>query len=220
MKLPGRPKAVTVLTLGFALALLAAILLSWLTEEMLEGDTARFDRYVRGVIHSAASPLFTSAMLFFTHLGSVAGLGSILAVTLTVCWILDWPTAAVLMIITMAGAMILDEALKLGIHRARPAPFFGLPTPHSFSYPSGHALFSFTFFSTAASLVTARVRRRSLRVAIWIAAILIFLNIGLSRIYLGVHYPTDVIAGYLTGILWVTAVSLADRIYRDRHAQR
>jgi undecaprenyl-diphosphatase len=220
MKLPARGEAVTVLTVGFVLALLAAILLSWLTEEMLEGDTARFDQYVRAAIHSAASPRFTSAMLFFTHLGSVAGLGSILAVTVIVCWILHWRTAAVLIIVTMAGATILDEALKLGIHRPRPAPFFGLATPHSFSYPSGHALFSFTFFSIAASLVAARVRRRWLRVAIWIVAILIFLNIGFSRIYLGVHYPTDVIAGYLTGVIWVTAVSLTDRIYRARHAER
>lgn len=206
-------------TLGFVLACLAAIFLSWLSEEMLEGDTARFDAYIRAAVHSAASPEFTSSMLFFTRLGSVAPLVTIFVATVIVCWIRHWRTAAVLIVIAMAGAAVLVSVLKLGFHRPRPAPFFGLAIPHSFSYPSGHALFSFTFFSIAASLLAPRIRRRWLRVVIWIAAILIILNIGFSRIYLGVHYPTDVLAGYLTGFIWVTALSLADRAYRRHHAK-
>lgn len=197
---------------------MAAIFLGWLTEEVLEGDTARFDHFVRATVHASASPVFTSAMLFFTRLGSVAPLASIFVATVIVCWIRHWRTAAVLLVIAMAGADVLVEALKLELHRIRPTPYFGLAFPHSYSYPSGHALFSFTFFSIAASIAAARVHRRSIRVLIWIAAILLILSIGFSRIYLGVHYPTDVLAGYLTGFIWVTAISLAGRVYRRRQA--
>jgi undecaprenyl-diphosphatase len=219
MSLRARPKAEVVVTRGLGIACVATIFLGWLTDEVLKGDTARFDDYVRATAHSAAWPVFTSAMLFFTSLGSVLGLTCLFVVTLIVHWILHWWRAAALIVITMLGAGVLEEVLKLAFHRRRPVPFFGLAVPHSYSYPSGHALLSFTFFSTVASLTAARTRQRWLRIVIWVAAILTILNIGFSRIYLGVHYPTDVIAGYLTGIIWVAAVSLADRIYRGHRAE-
>jgi undecaprenyl-diphosphatase len=216
MSLRAGQKAGAVVGLGMVFACLTAIFLCWLTEEVLEGATVEFDQGVRAMVHSVASPAVTSAMLFFTNLGSVLGLTSFLLATLIVYRILRWPTGAVLLVITMVGAALLDESLKLEFHRPRPAPFFGLAVPHSFSYPSGHALLSFSFFSTVASLTAARLRRLWPRIAIWVVAILIILTIGFSRIYLGVHYPTDVIAGYLMGVMWVTAVSLADRVYRRR----
>jgi undecaprenyl-diphosphatase len=219
LSLRARPKAEVAVLLGLVFASVATIFLGWLTDEVLEGDTARFDGYVRATVHSAASPVFTSAMLFFTSLGSVLGLTCLFVATLIVYWILHWWRAVGLILITMLGAVVLEEALKLGFHRRRPVPFFGLAVPHSYSYPSGHALFSFTFFSTVASLTAARTRQRWLRIVIWLAAILTILNIGFSRIYLGVHYPTDVIAGYLIGIIWVAAVSLADRFYRGHRAE-
>jgi undecaprenyl-diphosphatase len=201
---------------GLALASGAAVLLGWLSEEVLEGDTTRFDTCARAVIHARASPSLTAIMWFFTDLGSVNVLASLFVATVLIFWLCGWRRAANILVITMAGSGVLDEVLKFAFHRRRPSPFFGITAPHSFSYPSGHALFSFAFFATVAALSTARVTRRWARAAIWFAAVAVIGLIGFSRIYLGVHYPTDVIAGYLTASIWVMTVSLGDRLYR-RH---
>ncbi len=201
---------------GLALAAAAALFLGWLAEEVLEGDTAKFDAYIRSVVHSVASPQLTSVMWFFTDVGSLPVLAPILAATLAALWAFRWRRATLILTVTMAGGLLLDEALKVGFHRARPKPYFGIAAPHSFSFPSGHALFSFAFFATLAALTSSRVCRPTVRAAIWTAAVLLIASIGFSRVYLGVHYPTDVIAGYLTAFIWVRAVSYGDRFFSRR----
>src|SRR5260370_36869525 len=105
----------------------------------------------------------------------------------------------------MGGALVLDLALKYAFHRPRPVPFFGA-APHSWSFPSGHSLFSFCIYGVLAGLFIARVKSWPLKIAIWCAAAALIGMIGLSRIYLGVHYPSDVLAGYLAWAGWVHAV--------------
>lgn len=206
-----------IVLIGLLLAIAAAIVLGWLTEEVLEGDTSRFDAYARAAVHGVASPAFTSAMWFFTDLGSGIPLGCLFVASLTIFWIAHWRQAAVILVIVMLGAGVLVEALKLGFHRTRPVPYFGLAAPHTFSYPSGHSLFSFAFFATIAAIIGARITRAWVRATVWAAAVAIICLVGLSRIYLGVHYPTDVVAGYLTGLIWVSAVGFGDRLYLRRH---
>jgi undecaprenyl-diphosphatase len=133
---------------------------------------------------------------------------------------LRWKRAAILFVITLAGALVLDGTLKLIFHRPRPpAAFFGTPLPDSYSFPSGHALFSVCFFGVLAELASARVKSRASRVAIWMAAVVLAFVIGLSRVYLGVHYPSDVIAGYAAAVVWVVTVASGDRLLR-RSAER
>ena len=102
----------------------------------------------------------------------------------------------VVIAVTVIGALILDNTLKHVFHRARPAPFFGMAMPASFSYPSGHSLWSASFYGLLAS---GRLR----------FPLLFFIAlIGFSRIYLGVHYPTDVAGGLAVGAAWLAAVML------------
>jgi undecaprenyl-diphosphatase len=89
-------------------------------------------------------------------------------------------------------------------------PFFGTEAPHSYSFPSGHALFSICFFGVVAALVAARLPSIAARAAVWTVAVAIAFLIGLSRVYLGVHYPSDVIGGYAAAVAWASAVALAD----------
>src|ERR1051325_9242719 len=109
----------------------------------------------------------------------------------------------------MVGSLVLDLTLKYIYHRTRPTAYFGI-APHSYSFPSGHALCSFCFYLVLAGLLSARIRSLALRIMIWTLAIVMVIIIGLSRIYLGVHYPSDVLAGYLAAAVWVGAIIVFD----------
>ena len=199
---------------SLAAALVALALFTWIAEEMLEGETAHFDAAVRGWVHGFASPGMTSAMTAITDMGS-QGLGVAAVIAVVVFLIKGWKRAAVWIVISLAGATLLSLALKNGFHRPRPVPFFGR-LPHSYSFPSGHALFSFCFYGVLAGLITARVRSLWLRIFVRSSAATLVLAIGLSRIYLGVHYPSDVVAGYLAALVWVSALVIADRVRKTR----
>lgn len=185
-------------------------LFAWLAEEVLESETVRFDAVVRASVHGLASPALTSLMQAFSGLGSVAALALISLLAIGAFVYVHRPRAAAVLASTMAGAAVLDLVLKQVFHRARPVPFFGT-SPPSYSFPSGHALGSLCLYGALAMILSARAPGRWARVTIWIVAGLFAGLVGLSRIYLGVHYPSDVIAGYCTGALWVGAVGVLDK---------
>jgi undecaprenyl-diphosphatase len=195
--------------LSLALAVLSLFLFSWIANEMREGDTARFDQTVRSWVHQFASPGMTRAMTAISMLGYnllIVELVFAIAVFLA----LRWRHAAGWLAVSVAGGLALDVALKYAFHRSRPPAYFGV-APDSYSFPSGHAVCSFCFYVVLAGLIAARTRSVLLRVAVGIAAAVIVIAIGLSRIYLGVHYPSDVIAGYLAASAWVTTLLVLDR---------
>jgi undecaprenyl-diphosphatase len=108
--------------------------------------------------------------------------------------------------ITMAGAVVLENGLKYLVHRARPEPFFGLSAPETYSFPSGHTLFSTCFYGVIAWSIADHVSDSFSRAAIWISAAVIIVVVGFSRVYLGIHYPTDVLGGFLAAAFWLSAV--------------
>jgi membrane-associated phospholipid phosphatase len=212
------PKPVPLITvaliLSLATAVLALVLFSWIAEEMLAGETARFDTTVRTWVHGFASPGMTEAMRIITGMG-LTGLAVAVLIAFVAFLSLHQYRAAGWLGITLAGAVVLDVTLKHEFHRARPQPFFAA-VPHSYSFPSGHSLFSFCVYGVLAGLITARVRSLWLRIVIWSATAALVLAIGLSRIYLGVHYPSDVVAGYLAATVWVSTLVLLDRVKKTR----
>ena len=200
----------SILFLGLASAVGALFFFAWLADEVLEGDTKALDKTVRLYIHGFANESLTALMQFITMLGSTLFL-SILCVSIFVIFIVkNWKRAAVLLMTTMAGAVILNFALKVSFGRVRPVPFFDTPLPDSYSFPSGHSLYAVCFYGVLAWLVAARIQNKSLRILIWLLAVLLALLIGLSRIYLGVHYPSDVIAGFAAATVWILTVILID----------
>jgi undecaprenyl-diphosphatase len=204
-------KRTRLLSAGFLGAVGALLLFSWLAREVALGEKLRFDIAVRDAVHSWASPRLTYAMRGITELGSPTFL---LATTVLLLWRLASEgrrRVAVLLVVAAAGAEILDQLLKLFFHRQRPEAFFGYPEPASFSFPSGHAISACVFYGVAAALITARIESRLGRALIWTAAALVAGLIGLSRIYLGVHYPSDVVAGYATAVVWIAALREAYR---------
>ena len=209
-KLPRKTLAGTILSVGMAVAVICVIFFSWIAEEVFEGESLKLDNSVRDFVHSYAAGWLTSVMQFFAFLGSTVFLATatLLGVLILVFRRLYRP--AVLLAIVMAGAVILNYALKISFGRPRPLPFFDTPLPESFSFPSGHALFAVCFYGMLARLITSRAESRPLQIAAWTIAALTALLIGLSRVYLGVHFPTDVIAGYAAAVVWISVVVLAD----------
>jgi undecaprenyl-diphosphatase len=100
--------------------------------------------------------------------------------------------------------------LKQQFRRNRPLPC-GFPKPEGYSFPSGHALVSFCFFMVLAAMITAEQKAPLGRVAVWVIAAVMVFGIGLSRIYLCAHYPSDVVAGYLAALVWVLGVTVVYR---------
>ncbi len=102
---------------------------------------------------------------------------------------------------TLAGTEITVEVLKLIVHRARPIGASFLET--SYSFPSGHAAISVALYGFLAFILMKEMKLKFERNIILTAAVLIILLIGFSRVYLGLHFPTDVLGGYLVGIVWL-----------------
>ncbi len=198
--------------------LAVAALLLWgfaeLTEEVLEGDTQAFDEAVRTLLHAHASSTLTTAMKAATTLGSVEVLAGCTVIALAALWAAGRRRSPLLLAVTMAGAAGLNWVLKVSFRRERPDPFFDVVAPSSYSFPSGHALFSLCFYGALAALLAARMDRLGARIAMLTAAAVLVVSIGVSRIYLGVHYPSDVIAGYLAALVWVVTVAAVDRALR------
>jgi undecaprenyl-diphosphatase len=192
-------------------AILFLALFGWLAEQVFEGDLRQFDLHIRNFVHQFASPPLTKVMQGFTDLGSVGALSILFGIALACFLLAKLRGPAVWLFVALGGTVILDVTLKLAFHRARPEPYFG-PMPSSYSFPSGHAMGSFVFYGVIAGVLCARISRQLTRVLIWFAAAILVTAIGFSRIYLGVHYPTDVIAGYAAGAVWVSSLIFVDRV--------
>lgn len=208
----------TAIVASLAVAVLALFLFAWLGSEVLQGDTQHFDQAIRNWVHGYASPGMTLAMNAISLLGY-----NILIVELVIAFAvfakLRWRRAAVWLAVAMAGSLLLDLTLKYAYHRARPIAFFGT-APNSYSFPSGHALCSLCFYGIMAGLLSARIKSLPLRLIIWITAAALIIAIGLSRIYLGVHYPSDVLAGYLAATVWVGTVIVLDHVRKVRKSSK
>lgn len=208
------------LLLGLAAAVGALIFFGWLTDEVLEGETRQFDEVTRDAIHQLASPLLTTIMRGLSFVGSTLALtiGTIIVVVRFA--LLKWRREAKLFAITMVGAGLLNVTLKHAFKRPRPVPFFNLTAPETYSFPSGHSLTSACFFGALAAILTARVKSRRVRVIVWVMCTLMFVLIGFSRIYLGVHHTTDVIAGFAAALIWILVVRFVEMEWARRKRRR
>ncbi len=206
---------------GIFLAVVMAVFLAWLGTAVVQGRTGPFDMWGRSAVHQMTSPLLTTLMRAASRYGAPRYLTPLMLLLGVGFIVRGWPRGGVLVLVTLVGAGVLDRVLKAAFDRVRPTPFFeDYPLPGSPSFPSGHALFATCVFGGLAVIATSRLRRRTTRFAVWVVATLMIALIGISRVYLGVHYPTDVLAGYLVGGVWVAAVAAGDRLVRHRAMRR
>jgi len=197
---------------GITLAVLAMMLFWELAEDVWHREMLGFDALAIQWLSGFTSAPLTQGMIFFTHLGSAAVL---LAVCLLVLLILQRhgrpPAELLLVLLSLSGGWVANVLLKLLFQRPRP-DFGHLVEVTGFSFPSGHAMVSLSFYGFLAFLYWQGGGRRPRRyLAAALAGMLISL-IGVSRVYLGVHYPSDVLAGFSAGLVCLLACAVAWRI--------
>jgi membrane-associated phospholipid phosphatase len=192
------------LTLGAAAMLAAAWLFGLIASEMLDEDELiLIDFQLAHWFHLRAGSAWTPFMLLITHWHQQAG---ILAMALALAFHLrsrqarHWLTALVL---TVPGGMILNVLLKYTFQRARPSFDDPLVTLATYSCPSGHASGATLFYGFLAAYLVCLLPRPGARVAIIAAAALMVALVALSRVYLGAHYLSDVLAGIAFGSAWL-----------------
>jgi undecaprenyl-diphosphatase len=209
------------LGLGLLAAALALSLFVWLGYVIHPGEPTRLDLLIREWVRSLESAKLTPLMWAASVYGAPLRLSPFGAIMALLFLARGWYRGSFLVIVTLAGAGLLDTGLKVFFGRTRPEAFFTYyPAPESFSFPSGHALFATCFFGGLAVLLSQRLRGRAAKALVWAVALALIVVIGASRVYLGVHYPTDVVAGYAVGIVWVASVALGDNLAARRRRSR
>jgi undecaprenyl-diphosphatase len=161
-----------------------------------------FDNAVLQFISGARGSVLTQIFLIFTFMGSAHLILSVTALLALFLLFKKEFSYFLLFSGTMFGGAVFAFLLKILVHRARPSSS-PLVNETSFSFPSGHATLSIAFFGLIAYLLAGNAKTRAVRINIFFLWIFFVFGIGLSRLYLGVHYPTDVLAGYLTGLFFL-----------------
>jgi undecaprenyl-diphosphatase len=166
-------------------------------------------------MHRHATPTGMAVCVAISHLGSpatmtVLAFAGAFALTALGEWIVlsGWVAA-------FSGASLLDHWLKLAVHRPRPAYAAALLENPTWSFPSGHAMGSLVGYGMLAYVLVLLVRgTRAARICIVAGLALLIAAIGVSRLYLGVHYLSDVIGGYAAGLLWLSLCIAAVEVAR------
>lgn len=191
-----------------------------LASEVSEGETHAFDERillglrVPGDLGTPIGPYWLNhAMNDITALGGTTVL-SLMTVLATTYLLLGRRRAiAFFMLLSIVGGWLVSQLAKFGIARPRPDIVPHLVEVHDMSFPSGHAMLSAVTYLTLAALLSRAEQYRSTRIFLIGTGILLTLLIGMSRVYLGVHYPTDVLGGWCAGATWAALCWLVSRRY-------
>jgi undecaprenyl-diphosphatase len=176
-----------------------------LSDVVIEGESRRFDRVVLLWIHTTFPGWLDGPMRIVTALGYYWVVLPLLVVVVSFFYQKGWRLSAILLLVSTAGSAVLTTVLKSVFERARPEVFDSGYHASFYSFPSGHATVAVGFYGML-TLVLAYRLRGTARWTLAVSGILVVLLIGFSRLYLGVHYPTDVVAGYLAALLWLVCV--------------
>lgn len=209
------------------LALGVAVLSVWsfveLADEVTSGETGRLDRNVLLAFRSAGDPSdpigprwFEEVMRDITALGGTSVL-TLITIAVVGFLILDGKRhAAVVVLVSIGTGLLLSQLLKIGFDRPRPDLVPHGATVYTASFPSGHATMAAVVYLTLGVLLARTQARRAIRVYILTTVVVLTLLVGISRVYLGVHWPTDVLAGWALGTAWALLCWLVMLLLQER----
>lgn len=218
---------------GHGLVVLGVVLLivigTWgfikLADEVREGDTQTFDDWAVRSMRRADDPTRPIGPPWLAEVGrDLTALGGVSVLVLVTAGVAGYLLMAGkrhamwLVLIATLGGLLISTILKYSFDRARPELVPHLSQVYTSSFPSGHSMLSAVVYLTLGSLLTRLVERRLLKIYFLTLAILVTFLVGISRVYMGVHYPTDVLAGWAAGLVWALICWLAAHYLRQRGA--
>lgn len=194
-----------------------------IAEEVIEGETHSFDKAILLAMRNANDPVdplgpkwLEELARDFTALGSV---GITMLITLAVAGFLLLQSrrrATLLILAAVGGGLLISALLKQGFDRPRPDIVPHVAYVYTASFPSGHSMMAAVTYLTLGALLARVQPRRQLKAYLLMIAIVLTLLVGLTRVYLGVHWPTDVLAGWTAGAAWALICWLAARWLQHR----
>ena len=192
------------LLIALGLFMVCVVVFAKLAWDVRERETLSFDTSLLTAIHTLSTPWLDTVARTATQFGGSLFVPIVTLVITGWLWLKRYRNHALLIFVGVGGASVLSLALKAFFARTRPELWQHLVHETSFSFPSGHELAS---AALAASIVAALWFTRWRTVAIVVGALYVA-SIGFTRLYLGVHYPTDILAGWLVAVAWVAAVAV------------
>jgi len=208
--------------LGFLAGAIAVVFLvltfAWVSDLVIGGATQNFDDRVLRALRRAddsSVPIGPSwlriAALDLTALGSGTVLGLFVAAIAGFLLLQGLRRTAAFIVVASVGGWVLNALLKEFFRRPRPYAVPHLSQVMSLSFPSGHAMTSAAVYLTLGALLMRVADRRATKIYCMTCAMVMAALIGITRVYLGVHYPTDVLAGWLVGLSWALVCWMVER---------
>lgn len=194
---------------GLGVAALGGLSFAYIAQETFEGETRQIDEAWLLALRATGDPTdpigprwFELAVADITSLGGYAVLTLLVVAVAAYLLAIGKRPAAVLVVGAVVSGTVLSETLKLGFARPRPDLVAHLAEVQSGSFPSGHAMLSAITYLTLGALLARFHKQRAVKGVFLALAVIVTLMVGVSRVYLGVHWPTDVLAGWSLGAAW------------------
>jgi undecaprenyl-diphosphatase len=195
----------------------------YLAGEVIEGETMRFDTWlllalrVPGDTTDPLGPAWIEEMFRdFTALGGVGVLSLLTLISVGYLWLMGQRRVALFLLFAILGGLLLSSMLKNGFDRPRPDLVSHGSHIYTSSFPSGHSMLSAVVYLTGGALLAMVHSAHRVRVYLIGCSILTTLLVGVSRVYLGVHWPSDVLAGWAAGAAWAAACWLVAQWLHER----
>jgi undecaprenyl-diphosphatase len=216
----------TWLLVGVGVCVLLLVFLK-LASEVMEGETLAFDVRILRAFRKADDPSrpigpawIESTLVDLTALGGPTVLGLVVLAVIGFLLLQARYRTAFAILLTAASGEVLNSAMKSVFMRPRPDVVPHLRIAYETSFPSGHAMDSAIIYLTMGAMLMRIAERRLTKIYCWTMAMVLTFLIGVSRVCLGVHYPTDVLAGWIIGLMWASVCWLVTQHYEVRAGLR
>lgn len=200
---------------GGMLSILSFLFFVKMAKDVLAQERIFIDTFISHIIYSFRTPALTEVMHFFSFIGGEFVVFASIFVTIVLIVKGYWRDAAGFSFAIFMG-YVLNTVIKFFLKVPRPT-IDPLYIETFYSFPSGHSMNAFIFYASLSYLVFHFTRKKRLTMSVASISTLLIFCVGFSRVYLGVHYPTDVIAGYIAGFWWFVTVILLDKTLQFYH---
>ena len=208
------------LTLGVGMVLALGLSFRQLLDNVAEGDgIAVADRPVLRFVAAHREPWLVTTMQVISDVGSPAGVGILATVVgVTLAWVRRSWLPLLVAWFGAAGIGMINLAVKGLVSRSRPPAAIAVLGADGYSFPSGHTIGTTAVWLLSAWMVSRWViRGHTSRDLLWIGALVVIVAVGISRVYLGVHFPSDVMAGWTLGAAWSVMIALVVSVWEQSH---